>query len=133
MRVQEIGVALSLLVTLGCVATGTTDDSAHPGRGAATAYLQSVPGDVRCIDVMVDGSGQTLDRPFNLVPGQQSVVLTLTGLPTGSVGFAAAAYSGACGASAATWQTAGRSVVTITAGVPAHLVLDLQPVSSGGT
>src|SRR5688500_9073047 len=76
--------------------------------GVATINLSRVPEAVQCLQIRAQNSAQAVTRSFDVIP-EQSAVLDLRQLPTGSVTFAGSAFSQACadvtGASSATWTS----------------------------
>lgn len=99
-------VALLVLPTLGCSdAQGNfgnemANDAEH--IGSINLELKVVPPDVSCLRVTVS-AGPTVTRDFNLSSGSATTALSLDRLPLGNVGISAAAYEGACNASAPAW------------------------------
>jgi hypothetical protein len=81
--------ALMLAVTLvGC----HTEDPEMVGL--AQARITQVPQQVFCVRITVAGY-RTVERSFDVTPGQSSI-LSLSGLPVGSVTFTGAAFPASC-------------------------------------
>lgn len=85
--------------------------------GVATAAITNVPSDVGCIEIAVTGN-RTVDRKYDVSPGASSV-LSMSGLPVGSVTFVAQAFQGACSTitstSVPTWLSDALSVTLVSA------------------
>ena len=78
-------------------------DDGHHGQetasvedGQAMLSVGTIPENVTCVIVTVTGEFRSAERPFDVVPGD-TLSQALTGLPVGSVVFAANAYAKACG------------------------------------
>ncbi|MFT3774233.1 MAG: hypothetical protein QM820_53400 [Minicystis sp.] len=98
-----VGIGLGLVaVAAGC--TAADDDET---TGVAQIAITQVPfdGSVGCIAVTATGA-TTVTRKTDVTPGSGSI-LTLSGLPTGTVSFTGNAYAGPCAqvspASVPTW------------------------------
>jgi hypothetical protein len=81
-----------LLLIAGCAAKGGHDEDQ---TSSSTFAIQSVPGDVRCVDVTIVGATRTVEKKYDVVPGQSSVYHT-GGLPIGGALVSANAYNTTC-------------------------------------
>jgi hypothetical protein len=90
------------------------EPEAPPMVGLAEARLATVPGDVHCVQIRVDGT-QSVTRRFDVVPGQGSV-LSLDHLPVGAVVFSASAFDATCAAMPAPLSWVSDPVATTLAG-----------------
>jgi len=85
-------VVAALLVAVGC---SNADTDSHPeDTGRVEFALVIVPVDVQCIQLVATGS-RVRQQNFNVTPGQASV-LSMNGLPVGSVTFTGQAFAGGC-------------------------------------
>ena len=89
------------LVAMVAVATACSEDKYAGGHGGAgddigvaRFALTAVPADVACIKVTANGT-KTKKQNFDVTPGT-ATVLTMGGLPTGTVTFTADAFSVPC-------------------------------------
>jgi hypothetical protein len=96
--------------------------------GQVSAAITKVPAAVSCIDIQVASGARTVDRQFTVTPGQPAL-LTLQGLPLGSVVFNGFAYATACSAvnasSVADYAT-DPVAATLAPGVFANVGLDFH-------
>ena len=91
-RLRNGVVVAALLVAVGC-ANGDADS--HPeDTGRVEFALVIVPADVQCIQLVATGT-RVRQQNFNVAPGQASV-LSMNGLPVGSVTFTGQAFAGGC-------------------------------------
>jgi hypothetical protein len=83
-------------MAMGCSLQGESDDDEN--TGVAQVAISQVPfdGSVGCIAVTAVGQ-HTKTKSVDVAPGQ-STVLTLNGLPVGTVSFSADAFPGPCAA-----------------------------------
>src|SRR5262245_2036939 len=91
----RLGAAVALLAAAlqaGCGSRGSQDDV-----GSVRVAITMVPADVGCIALTATGTARTASRQFDVAPGASSV-LTMPGVPTGSVVFSGQAFAGACAA-----------------------------------
>src|SRR5262245_50421701 len=91
---RVLALSTTLLSGLGCppVARGPAE------IGEARLDLEIVPADVRCLQLLAEGS-RTVERAFDVSPGGPTA-LHVDGLPLGLVGFRARAFPAGCGAAA---------------------------------
>ena len=83
------GVCAAALV--GCSADGS---DAEGDVGSAEIAITQVPSDVLCVRIVAEGS-RVRQQSFDVMPGQSSV-LSLNGLPAGTVTFSGAAFPATC-------------------------------------
>lgn len=93
MRTLKLAVPV-VLASLALGACGSATDDEVDMTGKATAAITNVPSDVGCIAITVTGA-RTVDKKFDVATGASSI-LSLSGLPVGSVNFVGQAFSGAC-------------------------------------
>ena len=101
--------ALLLPALAGCGAAPS--DSSKEGIGTVNVAIEKVPTDVACIEIDVVGLNNVTQR-FPVKAGASSV-LTVTGLPVGSVDISGQAWNGTCSniGAPATWTA--QSVATL--------------------
>jgi hypothetical protein len=99
--VARIRALLGFLVLL-LVAHAVACDDGHQGQersavedGQAMLSVGTIPENVSCVIVTVTGEFRSVEQGFDVLPGD-TLSQALTGLPVGSVVFAANAYAKAC-------------------------------------
>jgi hypothetical protein len=91
-RLRNGVVGAALLVAVGC---SNADTDSHPeDTGRVEFALVIVPTDVQCIQLVATGT-RVRQQNFDVTPGQASV-LSMNGLPVGSVTFTGQAFAGGC-------------------------------------
>lgn len=124
MSIRQLAV---VAVCSALAACSSPNPEAEEGLGVATAAVTNVPSDVSCIVITVTGN-RVAERKFDVTTGASSV-LSMKGLPVGSVTFVGNAYPTACSAvtssSSPTWLSDPVNA-TLSAGVDAPVTLPLR-------
>jgi hypothetical protein len=91
-RLRTGVVVAALLAAVGC--SNADSDSQAEDTGRVELALVVVPTDVQCIRIVATGT-RVREQSFNVMSGQMSV-LSMNGLPVGSVTFTGDAFAGGC-------------------------------------
>jgi streptogramin lyase len=118
------------LVAAAATAMGCGDDVTTGDVGEVTASVTLTATDVRCLSIKAVGS-TTVTSLFN-VQGQTTSVLSLTGLPVGSVTFTALAYSVICSSATTATYVSDPVTATLVAGTPANISFKMRSPSATG-
>jgi hypothetical protein len=124
-------VALVAVAACGSAPAGPGDPD---GLGRVSFALSVVPTGVGCIAVeIVPAAGSPLAREFSVVPGQ-AAAFELGDLPLGAAAVTVDAFDTACPVPAGTAPTwvSDPMAVTLAAGVPADVTVDLRRADGGG-
>jgi sugar lactone lactonase YvrE len=120
---------LAALVVPALAGCGSPSDRAAEGTGTASVAIEQVPSDVACVEIDVSGLNAVTQR-FTVKPGSSSV-LTVAGIPTGSVDISGIAWNAPCASvgSAPTWA-AQSTPTTIVKGSTATVPLTFFPTTT---
>lgn len=128
MKLFRIGIMLAPLLAAACGDNSSSDDV-----GQATAALSVTPANAECIVITTTGTS-TVTSQFTVSPGTSST-FDLSGLPLGSDTISANAYAVSCSnltGAQATYTSASSISVTIVAGTPVMVNLQMVPAGSAG-
>jgi hypothetical protein len=81
---------------LACACSGS-NPKMLPSSTVQVAALFTTPGGVICIKLVASNAMRSTSKTFSVTPGQSTVSLTMTGIPTGNVMFSGQAFNIACG------------------------------------
>jgi streptogramin lyase len=118
---------VSLALAGFACATAPADD----GTADVTASLVLTSPDVRCVNVKAVGSTTVTTQAD--VQGETSAILSLTGIPTGSVTFTASAFSVKCASATTATYVSDPVTQTVAAGAPLALSFKMRPAGTLGT
>lgn len=126
---SHLGLCSLLVIALHACSTQSVDEQAV---GRATLSLSAIPAAVRCVQVVVAGVEKSAIRKLDVNAGA-TLMATLTGLPVGSVTFAADAFADACSklspSSPSGWS-ASPVMAVLSSGTTAEVSLVLRPAGS---
>ncbi len=80
-----------------CACSGSSQKTMQ-SSDVHVAALFNAPGGVVCIQLVASNAVRSASKTFTVAPGQSTISLTMTGIPTGNVLFSGQAFNIACGA-----------------------------------
>jgi hypothetical protein len=113
-------------------ACGPSSPQQGPESTSDLSAIVAVPATgVQCITLTVTGATHSVERSFDVTPGQSTAVLTLRRVPTGNALLSGDAYDASCRLVAATsdpsWSAEAVAVTIAAGGVPAAATLTFRP------
>jgi hypothetical protein len=87
-----VGVSTLALAAGGC--SSGSPDSSEEGVASAVIAITNAPSDVRCVQILVQGT-RSVEESFDVLPGQ-TTQFQLNGLPAGMANFSGNAFDVSC-------------------------------------